>query len=156
MTWCRTLTIVFALIGAWFALVGTSRTRHMIIVAAIMSAVWVSWYNYDYNSPDQIKIGRLNLMTWVAWTVGLLAAGMWWCHLSEITDWSVLMRLAVTAVAWFVCIIAIEWIGYNVLNIRLKSCYPGLFGMELMHGPTYLKMFYLTAWLLYLSALQIC
>ena len=155
MTWCRTLTIVFALIGAWFAVTGKPITRYMILLAAVISAAWVMFYNYDYNSHDQIKIGRLNLMTWVAWTMGLLAVGMWWFYLGDMTDLSVLTRIAITGAMWFVAIIAIEWIGYNLMNIRLKSNYPGLFGMNLMHGPDYLKVYYLSAWAIYLFVLNL-
>jgi hypothetical protein len=155
MTWCRTLTLVFGIVGAWFAIIGTPLTRYMILLAAIMSAAWVMWYNYDYNSYDQIKIGRLNLMTWVAWSVGLFAVGLWWMYLSQMTDLTFVQRLAITAAAWFLVITVIEWIGYNVLNIRLKSNYPGLFGMELMHGPQYLKVYYLSAWALYLFMLNL-
>lgn len=153
MTWCRTLTLVFAIIGAWFAIIGTPLTRRMILLASLMSFIWVTWYNYDYNSHDQIKIGRLNLMTWVAWTIGLLAVGMWWFYLEETTDLSFIQRLAITASLWFIIMIIIEWIGYNILNIRLKSDYPGLFGMSLMHGPDYLKVYYLSAWAVYLFIL---
>ena len=154
MTWCRTLTLVFAIIGAWFAVIGTPITRYMILLAAIMSMIWVCWYNYDYNSHDQIKIGRLNLMTWVAWTVGLLAVGMWWFYLAETSGLSFIQRLGITAGLWFIVMLLIEWIGYNVLNIRLKSDYPGLLGLELMHGPAYLKVYYLSAWAVYLFILN--
>lgn len=154
MTWCRTLTLVFAIIGIWFSVIGTPQTRHMILLAAVMSAIWVTWYNYDYNSYDQIKIGRLNLMTWVAWSVALLAVGMWWYYLAEMTELNFIQRLGITAALWFVIMIIVEWIGYNILNIKLKSNFPGLFGLELMHGPDYLKTYYLSAWAIYLFMLN--
>lgn len=154
MTWCRTVTLATAAIGIWYVITGKALTKYMIVLAAAMSALWVIFYNYDYNSHDQIKIGRLNLMTWVAWTVGLLAVGLWWCYLRTSTKLSLTQRIAVTAGVWFVAILGIEWIGYNMMNIRLKSDYPGLFGLNLMHGPEYLKVYYLSAWAIFLLILN--
>ena len=60
-------------------------------------------------------------------------------------------RVALMAVSWTVSLCVIEWIGYNVCKIQLNSNYPGLCGMNLMHGPWYLKTYYLTAWALMLT-----
>ncbi len=150
MTWNRVVTIALGLTGIWYALTGKSFTKRLLIIASVMSALWVMFYNYDYNSDDQIKIGRLNLMTFVAWTCGLLAVGIWWCWISQNTEWSLAKKLIVTGVLWTVSIMAIEWIGYNWMKIRLNSDYPGLFGLNLMHGPQYLKMYYLSAWAAFL------
>ena len=154
MTWCRTITIAAAAVGLWFVLTGQPQTRKLILVAAVLSAAWVWFYNYDYNSPDQIKIGRLNVMTWVAWTVGLAFAGMWWFWLQRSTELTFIQRIGLTAVVWTIAIMIIEYIGYNYMNIQLTSNYPGLFGLELIHGPRYLQFYYLTAWVWYLIMLS--
>ena len=124
-------------------------TSRLLIIASIMSFLWVWSYNYNYTC-FQIKIGRLNLLTYMAWVAGLVMVGLWWDYINKNTNWSFSKRFLITGVLWFIAIITLEWIGYNKMNIQLDSDYPGLFGMELMHGPGYLKLYYLTAWALYL------
>lgn len=139
-------------IGIWYAFTGQPATQKLLLYAAAMSFVWVSWYNYDYNASDQVKVWRLNITTWILWTVALLSVGIWWSFLGSMcgSSLTLVQRLAITGVLWTAIIMIVEWIGYNVLNIRLKSNYPGLFGLKLMHGPVYLKVYYLTAWLIFL------
>ncbi len=151
--WCGTLTYVSLGILFVLSMIGSCQTQYIIFVAAIMSAIWVTWYRYDYNSEDQILLfGRFNLMTWIVWTVGLITAAMFYNHLVD-EGFSLPQRVWLTAVLWSVCISAIEWIGYNLCNIKLKSNYPGLLGLDLMHGPWYLKIYYLTAWAIFITVL---
>lgn len=150
MTWCKVTAIVLSLLGLWYGITGQPSTRKMLLIAAVMSGVWVTFYNYDYICEDQIKIGRLNLMTFVAWTCGLLAVGFWWQWLSQKEGMSTTQKLLLTGVLWTAAIMAIEYVGYNWMNIQLKSDYTGLFGLKLMHGPPYLKVYYLSAWAIFL------
>jgi hypothetical protein len=92
----------------------------------------------------------LNLMTFVAWTCGLLAVGLWWNWLSKNTKMSLTQKLILTGALWTAAIMGVEYIGYNWMKIRLDSNYPGLFGLDLMHGPAYLKTYYLTSWAIFL------
>jgi hypothetical protein len=136
------------------SMIGTLKTQHIVLVAAMMSAIWVTWYGYDYNAEDQILIGgRFNLMTWIIWTVGLVAVAMFYIYLKP--TMSFVQRVWLVGVLWSVSVSAIEWIGYNLCGIRLKSKYPGLLGMDLMHGPFYLKFYYLTAWAIFLTILDV-
>jgi hypothetical protein len=158
MTWCKTVAIVLSICLAWFTIMGTSQTRDMIFFAAVQSLIWVVWYNYDYTSQDQIKIGRFNLMTWAAWTLGLVVLGMWWLYLSNACpNLSLLTRLIITGLLWNVTIMVIEYIGYNWMGIQLKSKYPGVFGLNLMHGPKYLQFYYLLlSWVAFLAIFNNC
>lgn len=151
MTWCRKVTQMLGALGAFIALTGKETTQQMLILAAIISGVWVWWYGYDYKSQDQIIVGgRFNVMTWVCWTLGLLAAG-WFYQALKRAKISLPRRVMITGAVWIAAIMAVEWWGYNKLDIQLKSNYPGLFGLNLMHGPWYLKLYYLTAWAIFLS-----
>lgn len=153
---CRTTTLIAAVILAGMYVLNYEDSRSMIILSGIMSAIWVTWYGYDYRSPDQILIGKLNVTTWVIWTIGLVIAALFYKYLKNKTQiTSIYQRIAVVAVLWTVICMTIEWIGYNVLDIKLKTNYSGLFGLELMHGPWYLKIYYLTAWILFFSLLGI-
>jgi len=124
-------------------------TSRLLIIASIISFLWVWFYNYDYTC-FQIKIGRLNLLTFLAWTIGLTLVGLWWNYINNNTNWSFAKRFLITAALWFVAMITLEWVGYNIMKIQLDSDYPGLFGLDLMHGPDYLKVYYLTIWALFL------
>lgn len=153
-SWCRTLTYVALGILFVMSMIGSSHTQHIILVAALMSAIWVVWYGYDYGTDDQILVaGRFNLMTWILWSVGLFAMAMFYGQLKS-DDMHPAQRIWLTGVLWCVSLCAIEWIGYNMCGIRLKSNYSGLLGMDLMHGPWYLKVYYLTSWALFLTFLN--
>jgi predicted membrane protein len=153
--WCRRITITLGALGAWFAFFGKESTKQMLFISALLSGIWVYWYGYDYRSPDQIRVDTFNVTTWVCWTLGLMAAAFFYQAIKSHTKLSVLQRFALTAVLWTVSIMIIEWIGYNKMKIKLKSNYPGLFGLELMHGPWFLKVYYLTVWILFLSLLGV-
>ena len=93
-------------------------TYKLIIIASIMSFIWVWFYNYNYTC-FQIKVGRLNLMTFIAWTIGLVCVGLWWDYINKNTNWSFIKKLMITAGAWITAMMAIEWIGYNIMKIQL-------------------------------------
>lgn len=124
-------------------------TYRLLIIASIISFFWVWFYNYNYTC-FQIKIGRLNVMTFLAWTIGLTLVGLWWDYINKNTDWSFTKRFIITGLLWFVAITSLEWVGYHIMKVQLNSNYPGLFGMDLMHGPDYLKLYYLTIWMPFL------
>lgn len=152
MVWCKNLVYIFVALGLWFVYTGSPKTRDMLIVSAVLSVAWVAWYQYDYRNKDQIIFGGeggLNVMAWSAWTMALLGVGLFYNSLKKM-NFTFVMRLVITGGLWTLLLMLGEWIGYNVLNIKLKSDYPGLFGLELIHGPWYMKTYYLTAWAIYL------
>lgn len=151
--WCRYLAIAFTSVLGYMAIRFNTEKRKMVAVAAAIALVWVWWYGYDY-SCDQFIVCGVNVMTWSAWSLGLIAAGLTYMYFKDsgMGGWK---RLSLTTVLWCTIMIAIEYIGYNYCKIQLKSNYDGLFGMPLMHGPWYLKTFYLTAWALYLTVLGV-
>jgi hypothetical protein len=154
--WCRRLTWALGALGAWFMLTGKEWTRQMLFISALLSGIWVYWYGYDYRSPDQIRVDTFNVTTWVCWTLGLMAVGFFYQSIkSSNLLTTTFQRFALTAILWTVSIMIIEWIGYNKMGIKLKSNYPGLFGLELMHGPWFLMVYYLTVWILFLSLLGV-
>jgi len=153
--WCKRITLVFGALLTMLGSFGNQCTKQMLFLAALLSGVWVYWYGYDYKSSDQIRIDRFNITTWVCWTIGLMAAGLFYQAIKKRTNLKLFKRIALTGLLWFISIMIIEWIGYNKMGIKLKSNYPGLFGLELMHGPWYLKIYYLTAWMIFLSLLGI-
>lgn len=153
-SWCRLLTYVALVIMLGISFVGSNTTQHMLLVSAMMSAIWVVWYGYDYRTADQILIGgRFNVMTWIIWTLSLVLMAAFYMFLKR-SGWPLGQRVWITGFLWLVSITIIEWLGYNVFKIQLKSNYPGLLGLNLMHGPQYLKFYYLTAWVIFLTFLN--
>ena len=148
--WCKRITIILSAVGGWYALTGKDSTKQMMFIAALLSGIWVYWYGYDYRSPDQVRFDTFNVTTWVCWTIGLMVVGFFYKAIKK-RGLSLVQRVALTAVLWIVSIMAIEWIGYNKMKIKLKTNYPGLFGLNLMHGSWVLKVYYLTVWILFLN-----
>lgn len=126
----------------------------LILMSAVMSAAWVGWYGYIYKSPDQIMIAkRFNVTTWVMWTLILTAGGMVYRYMKRNTSLTFLQRVFFAGAMWTLVIMILEWIGYNVFKVQLKSKYPGLWGFKLLHGPWYMKVYYLSAWAILLTVL---
>jgi hypothetical protein len=149
--WCRGFAIALTTLIGYLGLRSSAERRKMLCVAAAIALAWVWWYGYDY-SCKQFIVGGVNVMTWSAWTLGLFVAGVFYAtrKAQGIDFWK---RIALIAGLWFAVMLAIEYVGYNWCKIQLKSNYPGLFGLPLMHGPWYLKIFYLFAWVLYFTLL---
>lgn len=153
--WCRRVTWLFGSLGVWYATYGSENTKQMLFISALLSGIWVYWYGYDYRSPDQVRVDTFNVTTWVCWTLGLMGVGFFYQAIKRRTKMSFFQRMAITAVLWVITVLVIEWVGYNKMGIKLKTNYPGLFGLELMHGPWFLKVYYLTVWALFLSLLGV-
>ena len=153
LPWCRIVTYAIGALNAWIALTGTDKTKQTMVLAAVMSGVWVYWYGYDYRTEDQIRIGRFNVMTWVVWVFVLVFTSFVYARLKS-AGVQLRKRIAIIGTLWVTGTLLVEWIGYNVCDIALKSNYPGLFGMKLMHGPWYLKVYYLTVWVAFLTLLN--
>jgi hypothetical protein len=155
-TSCTWITYILGSLSVWLAVTGQEKSKKMLFWAALLSGIWVYWYGYDYkSSQDDMRIGRFNLFTWISWTIGLMAVGFFYNYIKRETSLTLTQRVVFTGVLWVISVMIIEWIGYNKMGIQLKSNEVGLFGLDLMHGPWYLKIYYLTAWALFLSILNV-
>lgn len=149
---CELLT--YGATGILFLLNEMRPSTRLILMAAIMSAAWVGWYGYNYRSPDQIMIAkRFNVTTWLMWTLILTAGVLVYRYMKRNTTLTFWTRVIFAAIMWTLVIMILEWIGYNVFKIQLTSNYPGLWGFKLLHGPWYMKVYYLTAWAILLTIL---
>ena len=120
----------------WFLY--NKENRKFIYLAAAISFIWVFFSGlYGYRGNDYVILG-LNLFAFFAWTTGLMI-------LKKAYD---LLKFKgkywVFIIAYMVAIITAEYIGYNLLNIKLTTNYSGIFGLEAMHMPWYGKFYYLT------------
>jgi hypothetical protein len=128
-------------LGAYFVI--DRKHWREIVLAALISAIWVSIAGiYNYKDTNIVIFG-FNLYPFFAWTVGLVILKAAYEKLGK------LKHLKAT-VLYIVLLLLLEFIGYNYMGIQLNSNYPGLFGLPLMHAPWYSQVYYLTIGPIYL------
>lgn len=134
------LVSIAALIYWFFS---NKENRKHIYFAALISFMWVFFTGlYGYRGNNYV-IGGLNLFAFFAWTTGLVLV-------KKIYDF-----FKFKGKYWFFIIfyiasmISLEYIGYNLWNIKLTTHYPGIFGIEAMHMPWWCKTYYLTVGLIF-------
>ena len=107
-----------------------------ILIALFFAFAVTSYYTYEYTTTN-IMIGKINLFPLIAWTFGLVVLGEIYSKIKLKYKWLKLCLI------YIILLMFVEYVGYNFLNIKLNSNFPGLFGLELMHSPIGLKLFYL-------------
>lgn len=107
-----------------------------MLVAFLMSLALTSYYYYEYTTPNLI-FGGINLFPLVCFTFGLVL-------LREIYERINIKNnfILITLIYW-ICLFALEFIGYSILNIRVAISYPSLFNLGIIHGPLEIKIIYL-------------
>lgn len=112
------------------------------LVAALMSLVWVAYYQYDYNIGFFNSAG-INWLAFSLWTIGLLVTLRVYRWLKEKVA-NIGLRLGIFWLAYFSTLLGVEFTGYYILRIREITTEPALcFG--LIHGTPVLKIYYLVA-----------
>jgi len=139
------------LIGILLAL--KERSFKEFIVAFLISLSWVIYYGYNYVGTNLFLFGKINFFALTAWTLGLMIFGLLYSYVKK--QRGILKAVIWSGVIYLASINILEWIGYNILKIQLISSYNGLFNLELMHGPWWLKVYYLTVWIIYIGIIEI-
>lgn len=125
-----------ALLGYWFII--DKKNRLDIYLSLIISFLWVYFSGlYGYRGTDYTIFG-LNLFAFFAWATGLIIVKKMYLSLFKNKPWIFFV------IFYIIAIITLEWIGYNVWDIKLVTDYPGIFGIEAMHMPWWGKFYYLT------------
>jgi hypothetical protein len=114
-----------------------------LIIAFLFAIFITSYYVYEYTTQNLI-IGRINLFPLVAWTFGLVLLR----EIYEKVKWN--YKFIKISIMYIIILFLIEYIGFYVLNIRLKTNFPGLFGLGIIHAPIGMKLFYILAGPIYL------
>jgi hypothetical protein len=114
-----------------------------LIVAFLFAVFITSYYVYEYTTQNLI-IGRINLFPLVAWTFGLVLLR----EMYERAKWN--YKFVEISIMYIIILFLIEYIGFYVLNIRLKTNFPDLFGLGIIHAPIGMKFFYVLAGPVYL------
>jgi hypothetical protein len=135
--------IIVSIIALIYWFFFNKEDRRHIYFAAAISFIWVFFSSlYGYRGDNYVFLG-LNLFAFFAWTAGLVlltkiysffkCRGRYWFFI----------------IFYIASMITIEYIGYNIWNIKLATHYPGIFGIEAMHMPWWGKFYYLTIGLLF-------
>lgn len=129
-----------AIIGLWLIMRHGKKAAPPFIVAGFIALLWTSYYRYEYEGSNFFLLDRINIYPLLLWTVGL--AGL---HLTSYTLSSGRYRLILGTIGYLAGLLAVEAIGYHLLNIRLASHYTSLLNLGVIHAPTIMKIFYIFA-----------
>lgn len=115
-----------------------------ILSSFIVSFLWVGFNNYRYNI-EILNTAGLNIWAFSWWFAGLqfiffVAEGL----KKEIKNKFILYQTIY--LIYFLCLLTIEYLGYNVFNIRkISDTENSALVLNLIHGTTQLHIFYLIA-----------
>jgi hypothetical protein len=114
-----------------------------LIIAFLFSLFVTSYYLYEYSSFN-IFIGKINLFPLIGWTFGLVI-------LREIYEFiNVKHKLLASSLIYITGLFLLEYVGFHILNVKLVSDFPSLFGLGIIHAPIGMKFFYILAGPIYL------
>lgn len=120
------------------------KVGQQLLIAFLISLWWVSYSGiYEYTTENHVLFG-VNLYPLLLWTLGLVL-------LREVYEKLKGNRFIKATLIYIVGIIALEYIGYQLLGIRLACSYRGLFNNSIMHAPTYSQIFYFIIGPIYLK-----
>jgi hypothetical protein len=108
----------------------------------VISLIWVGSYGYRYN----ISCFNSEPVNWLAlllWTGGLFAT----LQVHRFMEWRVKgfwIALPLTWIVYFIVLLGVEHIGYNILEIRQLTT-EGPLILGLIHGPWVMKIYYVFA-----------
>lgn len=119
-----------------------------MLVAFIISAAWTWLYRYEYVGENIFLFGRINVYPLILWTCGLTGLCILQTHIIRRKNFVLLTSV------YLIALFALEAVGYYILNIRLASNFPGLWNSGIIHGPAFLKLFYILAGPLYFLTLH--
>jgi hypothetical protein len=106
--------------------------------AVCVAGAWVTLSRlYRYQGGD-IGTERVNLFAIACWSAGLAIT-------IAIYDLWRTYPLAKTVGIYVPGLLVLEYVGFNLLGIRLSSSYRGLLGLPLLHVPPWAQGWYLLA-----------
>jgi hypothetical protein len=111
-----------------------------ILIAFLLSLVWVAYYPYSYVGYDDILIyNAIHVMPLVLHTAGLVFLRVLYERLPEMRY---LERFIVLVLSTWILLWIVEAFGIYVLGISVPLEYPDLLGLGVLHIPTYAQVYY--------------
>ncbi len=135
-------------------LLGINVLPHYLIAWLILFPWYFLLRNlYRYNRED-VRVFGIPLFPVLAWSVGL-PSGMIVLRLFFATIHKTPpLHFPVWYGAFIVILVIYEWVGYHLLNIRLRTEYKGFPLIDCMHVPGWVKAGYFSIGVLYYYALD--
>lgn len=132
----------------------TIKKKHYVslLIAFLISLSWTFYYGYNYKGTNLYLLGKINVFALLAWTAGLMILFQVFLLLQKKfgSKWK---ALGLSHLVYLALLFPMEWFGYNVLEIQMTSSFHGLFNLELIHGTTTMKVYYVLAGGLYILLL---
>lgn len=114
-----------------------------LIIAFLFALVLTSYYIYEYTTQN-IILGRINIFPLVTWTAGLVL-------LREIYEnIKIKNKFTIISLIYLIGLFILEYIGFYLLKIQLKTNFPSLLGIGIIHAQLGMKFFYIFAGPLYI------
>ncbi len=107
------------------------------ILTFLISLTWVKFSKiYTYRKKNIFILG-INFWAVVWWVAGLFSISI----LYELFSFK--YKLIVLIILYWAGLLVSEYIGYHILNIKLETNHPGLFGLNIIHVNNYSKVYYI-------------
>jgi len=125
------------------------------LVALSVTALWYFFLRkvYRYNRTE-IRIFGITLYPVLAWSLSLPSLLILIRLISRAADLDRVYLFPLWYGLFVIFLITFEWIGYHLLNVRLKSGYKGLFFLDCMHIPGWAKLGYFSLGAVYFFVLD--
>jgi hypothetical protein len=145
----RNIIIVLTLTTLLFAIVRYKKTIALpLFMALILSTAWTSIYRYEYIGENIFLFDRINIYPLALWTCGLTGIYILQQKIGK------KQNFILATILYCILLVSLEAFGYYFLDIRLATHYTSLWNTGIIHGPAYLKLFYILAGPAYLLILK--
>jgi len=117
------------------------------LLVAILFALFITSYQKYTYTEFNFYIGTINVFPLILWSLGLVV-------LREVYE-AIGNKFIISVFIYLILLIILEIIGYHLLGIHTTWNYPGLFGLDIIHGPPVIQYFYVLAGPVYLIVTKI-
>ena len=130
------MLVLFSLLLLSGYILWKEKVGQELIVAFLLAILIASFHFYEYTTPN-LFIGKVNLFPVISWTFGLVLLRELYEKLNK------KYKLAKITLIYILGLFLVEYIGYYLLNIQLKTNFTSLLGTGIIHAPLWLKITYL-------------
>lgn len=136
----RTSIIILTLVALLLEIIRYKRKIAIpLLIAFVLSVLWTTIYRYEYIGENIFLFGRINIYPLALWTSGL--TGLYILQKNILRK----QNFVVMIIAYITLLVTLEAVGYYFLDIRLATHYTSLWNTGIIHGPAFLKVFYILA-----------
>lgn len=105
------------------------------LIIAMLFALFITYNQYYVYEGTNFFVGAINVYTFILWTLGLIILREFYEYVGN--------KFILSLLFFFVSLFAVEYVGYYLLGFHRTGNYPGIFGLEIIHGPPIVHWFYM-------------